>query len=143
MSSSEAARVPSFAALKGRDRDTVLGNLTQRTYAKGAVLVAEGEHSADLYFIVSGHARVSTAHQGERGILGPGEFFGELGLVERHPRTATVVADDDLTCVIVDAWEFRGLLEHHPEMAVPMLYALVSRLHRMAPHEHAEGDPSA
>ena len=138
MSSSEAAGIPTFAALKGRDRDNVLGNLTQRRYGKGATVVAEGEDSVDLYFIVSGHARVATTHQGARGILGPGEFFGELGLIERHPRTATVVADDELTCVVVDAWEFRALIEKYPAMAVPMLFAVVSRLHAMAPHDHEE-----
>ena len=57
MSSSEAAHNPIFATLKGRDRDKVLGNATQRTYAPGATLVAEGERSVNLFFILSGHAR--------------------------------------------------------------------------------------
>ncbi len=47
---------------------------------------------------------------------------------------------DEVTCVMVPAWEFRSLLEEHPEMAVPMVYGLVSRLHGLAPHEHADGD---
>ena len=51
MSSSEAAHIPIFATLKGRDRDKVLGNATQRTYAPGATLVAEGERSVNLFFI--------------------------------------------------------------------------------------------
>ena len=74
--------------------------------------------------------------------LGPGDFFGELGLIEMHPRTATVVAEDEITCVLLPAWEFRDVLAEHPEMAVPMLFALVGRLHGMAPHEHpAEHTP--
>jgi CRP/FNR family transcriptional regulator, cyclic AMP receptor protein len=136
MSSSEAAHIPIFASLKGRDRDKVLGNATQRTYAPGATLVAEGERSVNLFFIASGHARVSTAHEGQRAILGPGDFFGELGLIEMHPRTATVVAEDEITCVLLPAWEFRDVLAEHPQMAVAMFYALVARLHGMAPHEH-------
>jgi CRP-like cAMP-binding protein len=140
MSSSEAAHIPIFAALSSKDRDKVLNNATQRTYAPGATLVAEGERSLNLFFIASGHARVDTAEGGHRPSLGPGDFFGELGLIERHPRTATVVADDELTCVILPAWEFRSLLEEHPEMAVPMVYGLVARLHVMAHHEHPEGE---
>ena len=62
----------------------------------------------NLFFIVSGHARVATAHEGQRATLGPGDFFGELGLIEMHPRTATVVAEDEITCVLLPAWEFRG-----------------------------------
>ena len=143
MSSSEAARAPIFAGLSSRDRDKVLANTTQRTYAKGAVLVQEGERAVDLFIILSGHASVATSSQGQRATLGPGDFFGELGLIERHPRTATVVADDELTCVRLSAWEFRSLLEQHPQMAVPMVYALVARLHGMAPHEHEGEDHPA
>jgi CRP/FNR family transcriptional regulator, cyclic AMP receptor protein len=139
MSAADAARIPVFAALKSRDRDKVLGNATQRTYAPGATLVAEGEVSVNLFFIASGRARVTVAGEGQRAMLGPGDFFGELGLIERHPRTASVIAEDEITCVMVPAWEFRGLLEEHPEMAVPMVYGLVSRLHGLAHHEHGGG----
>ena len=135
-----AASIPVFAALKSKDRDKVLGNVTHRTYAPGATLVQEGERSLNLFFIASGTARVATAHEGQRATLGPGDFFGELGLIERHPRTASVVAESEVTCVMVPAWEFRSLLDEHPEMAVPMVYGLVARLHGLAPHEHADGD---
>ena len=63
MSSSEAAHIPIFAALSSKDRDKVLNNATQRTYAPGATLVAEGERSLNLFFIASGHARVDTAER--------------------------------------------------------------------------------
>jgi len=141
MSASEVESIPVFAALKPRDRDKVLGNATVRTYAPGATLVQEGEQSLYMYFIAQGHARVATTSEGQRGTLGPGEFFGELGLLERHPRTATVVAEDELTVVIVSAWELRGLMKEHPEMAVPMVYGLVSRLHGLAHHEHPDEEP--
>jgi CRP-like cAMP-binding protein len=134
-------RIPIFAALR-KDRAAVLDGATQRTYAPGATLVKEGEASAFLYFIVSGTAEVSTAAEGRRTVLGPGDFFGELGLIARHPRSATVVAADELTVVVVGAWEFREFLEQHPEIAVPMVYGLVSRLHALQPHQH-EQEPSA
>ena len=115
----------------------MLGNATQRTYAPGATLVAEGERSVNLFFILSGHARVSTAHEGQRAILGPGDFFGELGLIEMHPRTATVVAEDEITCVLLPAWEFRDVLAEHPrDGRARCSTRLVARLHGMAPHEH-------
>jgi len=136
MSAPDAGSIPVFATLKGRDRDRVLGNATQRTYAPGATLVQEGEQAVNLFFIAKGHARVVTAEEGQRGEMGPGDFFGELGLIERHPRTATVTAIDEVTVVMVSAWEFRTLLEDHPQMAVPMVYGLVSRLHGLARHEH-------
>jgi len=135
MNLSELARIPVFAALR-KDREKVLDSAMQRTYAQGATVVEEGEASAHMYFIVTGHAAVTTAAQGQRAVLGPGDFFGELGLIKRHPRSATVIAEDELTVVIVGAWEFREFLEQHPEMAVPMVYGLVSRLHDLHGHEH-------
>ncbi len=143
MSEADAARIPVFAALKSKDRGKVLGNATQRTYAPGATLVAEGEVSVNLFFIASGRARVATASEGQRAMLGPGDFFGELGLIERHPRTASVIAEDEVTCIMVPAWEFRSLLAEHPEMAVPMVYGLVSRFHGLTHHEHHGGDHPA
>jgi CRP/FNR family transcriptional regulator, cyclic AMP receptor protein len=85
--------------------------------------------------VMSGHADVSQEGQGRVGRLGPGDFFGELALIEEHARTATVTASDDLTCLMLPAWEFRALLEEHPGMALPMLRALIARLHRKEHHE--------
>ena len=134
-------RIPVFAALR-KDPAADLEGATQRTYAPGATLTKEGEESSSLYFIVSGTAEVSTAAEARRRVLGPGDFFGELGLIARHPRSATVVAIDELTVVMVGAWAFREFLERHPAMAVPMVYGLVSRLHDVQPHLH-ENEPTA
>ncbi len=138
MKLSQVARIPVFAALK-KDHAKVLEGATERTYAPGATLVKEGEASSFLYFISNGHAVVTTAAEGQRTVLGPGDFFGELGLIEHHPRSATVVAQDEVTVVVVGAWEFRTFLEQNPEMAVPMVYALVARLHGILDHEENHG----
>jgi CRP-like cAMP-binding protein len=68
------------------------------------------------------------------GTMGPGEFFGELALIEEHGRTATIRAETDLTCLVITAWEFRASLEEHPQMAIPMLNTIISRLHRREHH---------
>jgi CRP-like cAMP-binding protein len=136
MSSPEAASIPVFAVLKDKDRERVLQNAKQRTYAPGAVVVREGESSLNLFLVVSGHAHIEHADGRPVARIGPGAFFGELGLIQEHARTATVVADDELTCVLLPAWEFRSLLNEHPEMAVPMLHALIARIHDLTPHQH-------
>jgi CRP-like cAMP-binding protein len=124
-----------LAVLKPKVRDEVLGNARRRTYAPGDVLVREGDSALHLYIIAAGHARVERTEQGTVGRLGPGDFFGELALIEDHDRTATVIAEDELTCYLIPAWEFRALLQEHPEMAVPMLNALIARLHRREHHQ--------
>jgi CRP-like cAMP-binding protein len=121
--------------LKPKDRETVLWSARQRTYAPGEVVVREGDSALNLFLIASGTAKVEQEGR-ELGHLGAGQFFGELGILQQHPRTATVTAIDELTCVLLPAWEFRSLLREHPEMAVPMLETLIARLHGLTPHHH-------
>jgi CRP/FNR family cyclic AMP-dependent transcriptional regulator len=135
MSSIDADRIPVLAALKPKDREKVLWSARQRTYAPGEVVIREGDSALNLFLIASGRARVEQHGKALHG-LGPGEFFGELGVLEEHARTATVVAEDQLTCVLLPAWEFRSLLHEFPEMALPMLFSLIGRLHGLSPHEH-------
>jgi CRP-like cAMP-binding protein len=136
MSTDEAAQIPLLAVLKDKDRAKVLANARRRTFRPGDTVVREGDTSLNLFLVVSGHAAVQHDDGVPVATLGPGEFFGELGLVEEHARTATIVAQDELTCILLPAWEFRTLLNEHPAMAVPMLHALIRRLHGLTPHEH-------
>ena len=130
MDSAAAASIPLLAALKPKDREQVLRSARQRSFAPGETVVTEGNQALHVYFVVSGHADVEQAGKGRVGQLGPGDFFGELAIIEEHARTATVTAADDLTCLMLPAWEFRSLLKEHPEMALPMLEALIARMHR-------------
>ena len=82
-----------------------------------------------LFLIIAGHARIERADAGIVGRFGPGDFFGELALIEEHARTATVIAEDELTCCLIPAWEFRALLDEHPAMAISMLHKVIARLH--------------
>jgi CRP-like cAMP-binding protein len=126
--------IPLLAVLSDKDRKQVLRNAKRRTYRAGDTVVHEGDQSLNLYIVAAGHARVEREGRGQVGRMGPGDFFGELGLIEEHERTATVIADDDLTCLLLPAWEFRSLLKEHPEMAVPMLHALIARVHGVEHH---------
>jgi CRP-like cAMP-binding protein len=119
-----------FDALPPKVRDQVLANARQRTYSPGDRLVQEGESALYLYVIVSGHARIERGDAGVVGRFGPGDFFGELALLDKTDRTATVIAEDELTCYLIPAWEFRALLESHPAMAIPMLRKVIDRLHQ-------------
>jgi CRP/FNR family transcriptional regulator, cyclic AMP receptor protein len=137
MTAAEAS-IPILAALSPRDREKILAYARRRTYATGETVVREGDSALNLFLIVSGHARVEVPDNREIPAMGPGDFFGEIGLIEQHARTATIVAADELTCILLPAWEFRSLLAEHPQMAVPMVHALIARLHGMSPHHHGD-----
>ena len=134
MDSSAAANIPLLAGLKPREREAVLRSAREQHYAPGEVVVAEGDPATRLYVVVTGSARVERADVGRVGALQPGDFFGELALIEEHGRTATVVAETELTCLLIPAWEFKALLEEHPQMALPMMKAMIARLHRREHH---------
>jgi CRP-like cAMP-binding protein len=133
MDDEHLASIPLLAVLNKRAREQVLRTAREAHYAAGQTVVREGDPATLLYLIVSGHAGVE---EGGRtvGRMGPGEFFGELALIEEHGRTATVVAEDDLDCLLISAWEFKASLEEHPQMAIPMLNAIIARLHRSEHH---------
>jgi len=129
----QLASVPLLAGLEDRIRRR-LGEIgKRRTYAAEEAIVKEGSTGTALYIILSGKARVER-EGGAIGTLSPGEFFGELALIEEHPRTATVVAAEETDCLLLPAWEFTALLQEHPEIAVPIMRALIARLHRREHH---------
>jgi CRP/FNR family cyclic AMP-dependent transcriptional regulator len=105
---------------------------TQRVYAPGEWIIQQGAPALALYVILRGHARAEK--DGERdptpGELHVGDFFGELALIEEHARTASVMAVEETECILFVAWQFTALLKEHPQMAVPIMHALIKRLHR-------------
>ncbi|MRR12207.1 cyclic nucleotide-binding domain-containing protein [bacterium] len=97
----------------------------QATYADGEVIFSQGDPAADLYVIVSGSVRI--ARVGQRGetelaTLGPGDFFGEMGLFAPGPRTASAVAACDVEVEVIDLSTFKGAV---PE---PLVWRMLSRL---------------
>lgn len=131
------ASTPLLASLDRRTLKRLAETGKQRTYGPGDVIVREGSPASALYIITRGSVRVEKGSEAEGetiGTLGPGDFFGELALIEEHPRSATVVAETEVECVLFVAWEFTALLKEHPQMAVPLMNALIARLHRRERH---------
>lgn len=131
------ATVPLLASLDRRTLDSLATRAKRRTYETDEAIVSQDEPASALYIILSGHAVVEREHgepSGLLGELGPGDFFGELALIEDHPRTATVIATEPTECVLFVAWEFTALLKEYPQIAVPIMNALIARIHRREHH---------
>lgn len=129
----QLASVPLLAGLDQRVRRRLAEVGKRRTYAPDESIVREGSMGTALYVVLGGRARVEREGQ-TIGELGPGDFFGELALIEEEPRSASVTAADETECLLFPAWEFRALLDEHPEIAVPIMRALIQRLHRSEHH---------
>jgi CRP-like cAMP-binding protein len=129
----QLASVPLVAGLDARIRRRLAETGKRRTYAADEEIVREGSTGTALYIVLNGTARVLRGGEAI-GEVGAGDFFGELALIEEHPRSASVVAVTETECLLFPAWEFTALLQEHPEIAVPIMRALIGRLHRREHH---------
>ncbi len=125
--SDSLARVPLFAGVGAKHLKKLAKQMSERTFSEGDTVAIEGQSGVGFFLIEEGNADVSIGGE-EIRTLGPGEYFGEIALIDDGPRTATVVAATDLRCRGMSAWEFRPFVQGHPECAWPLLVALVSRL---------------
>jgi CRP-like cAMP-binding protein len=120
-------RVPLFSGVKEKDLKKLGKRMTERTFSEGDTITSEGESGLGFFVIEEGSAIVSRSGQ-VLGTLGPGEYFGEVALIDSGPRTATVVASTRLRCRGMTAWEFKPFVQEHPHVSWALLEALVTRL---------------
>ncbi len=121
------ARVPLFAGLSKRDMRSVAGACVSRRWPAGSCVVAEDSKDQICYVIVEGTVDVS---RNGRTIaqLGPGEFFGEIALLDPGPRSATVTAVTEMTSVELSRKSFLEVAGGDPSILLRMLEALARRL---------------
>lgn len=120
-------RVELFAGMDRRQTEQIGRLLKERRFIKGETVIMEGTGGAAFFIIVSGEATVSS-----KGVnlasLGPGEYFGEVALIDGGPRSATVTASTDLVCYGLTFWEFRPLVERNGTIGWKLLQALAKQL---------------
>jgi CRP/FNR family transcriptional regulator, cyclic AMP receptor protein len=128
-------RVPIFAGLSEQDLEGLARRMKERRFSEGSVVTTEGAGAAGFFVIVEGNANVTVAGE-ERATLGPGDYFGEIALIDEGTRSATITAATDLDCYGLTAWEFRPFVEEHPQVAWALLQTLARRLREAQAHEH-------
>ena len=120
-------KVPLFEGLEDRDLERLADRFQERTFPEGATIVEEGSTGTSFFVIAEGNASVSVG--GElRASLGPGDYFGEMAIMEEGVRSASVTAATDFRCYFLTPWEFRPFVEEHPEVAWNLLQNLARRL---------------
>jgi CRP/FNR family transcriptional regulator, cyclic AMP receptor protein len=116
-------RVPLFSDLDRKELDRLAASMKERTFSAGDTVTAEGSSGVGFFVIESGNAMVTIGGE-ERRRLGPGDYFGEVALLNESARTATIVAESDLKCYGLTSWEFRPLVETQPSIAWKLLQAM-------------------
>lgn len=125
-------RTPLFSALSPEDLAHLADAARIRTYREGEVIVGEGDPATGCFMIVSGRVEVSQgAASGTPRVLttmGPGEVFGEMAVIDEHPRSATVRALEATECVAIRRADFMEVLRRRPAIAAQLLPVLVRRV---------------
>jgi CRP-like cAMP-binding protein len=121
------ASVPLFSACSRKELQLVARQGEHRSVEAGATIVSEGSAGAEFYVILDGTAGVQR-HARKVAELGPGSYFGELSLLDRAPRNATVVAETDMDLVVLGQRAFDHLLESVPKFDKKLLAGLARRL---------------
>jgi CRP/FNR family transcriptional regulator len=134
------SKVPIFADLSTKELQLLGATARERQFAAGETMIRQGETASGLFVIVSGKVRVVQQGAGgerELGVYGKDAVLGEMALLDDLPRTATVIASEPTTALIIPAWDFRAALRENPDIALKLLAVLSKRLRK------AEGQGAA
>jgi CRP/FNR family cyclic AMP-dependent transcriptional regulator len=123
------AEIPMFSACTKKELRDIAGVSDRVSALEGEILSKEGQPGREFFVIAKGKAKV-TINGEEVAVLGPGDFFGEMALLDQGPRSATVVATTPLTVYVIAAKEFGDLIDRVPFVARKILRGLSQRLRR-------------
>ena len=121
------SKVPLFSKLSARQLRRILKGASEDRYDEGTVILREGGHGETLFVIVEGSARVvrngrTIARRSE------GDFFGEISVIDGRPRTATVIAETPMRCIVLYRRELKEIVMGEPATAWAMLESIAARV---------------
>jgi len=121
------ARVPIFANCTPAEIAMIAEAAHESAFAPGQIIVTQGTPGQAFYLVLSGRVEI-LRDSVSLGSFGPGDFFGEMSLLDSAPRSATIRALEETSCLMVSSWDFKALLERHPSIAIKLLEVLSRRL---------------
>jgi CRP-like cAMP-binding protein len=124
------ARVPLFAGISPESMERLVAVSGEQEFAPGQFIVRQGQIGTGVYVILSGSVRVLRGSD-ELARLGPGDFFGELSVIDQKPRYASVEAVEPTEVLALASWDLLALLENDPHLGLNMIKGLVARIRQI------------
>jgi CRP-like cAMP-binding protein len=121
------SRVPLFANCTPAEIAAIAAVAQEHSFESGQIIVTQGTPGQAFYLILTGKVEI-VRDSNSLGAFGPGDFFGEMSLLDQAPRSATIRALEPTTCLMLSSWDFKAVLEGHPSIAVKLLEVLSRRL---------------
>jgi CRP/FNR family transcriptional regulator, cyclic AMP receptor protein len=134
-----AAKVPLFSCLSSMDRTAICRIMLHKKFSQGETIVHEDDDEGQTFFvIVSGRVHVAViTSEGKSAILAtlkPGDFFGEMAILDGEPRSASVIASEDCTLLMLYRKMFLDILQRYPKITIQMLVEMSRRIRRANRH---------
>jgi CRP/FNR family cyclic AMP-dependent transcriptional regulator len=124
--------IPLFSNMPHESLELLSTRIQNRTYGRNSVIIAEGEQSDSLYIVIEGRVKIyiSAADGREMQLktLGPGDYFGELALIDNKPRSASAITISDCNISVITSKDLLQYLSCNPEISINMLQVLAKRL---------------
>jgi CRP-like cAMP-binding protein len=120
-------RVPLFAGVAKRDLEFVASHVDEVSLKAGQTLIREGQPTESFFILESGYVQVTRGGK-PAARLGPGDFFGEIGMLDRGPATATVVTDGPVEAMVLSHAQFADAIKANDSLALQVISAMAKRL---------------
>ena len=121
-------KIPLFAELSTADLRKAADIAEERTFAAGDVISSEGEIGDELHLVLSGTVAVMRGDGGTIARRGPGDVVGEMSIITRGPRVASLVAEDDVRTLRIGRREFESMIRERPDVSLAVMRVLAERL---------------
>jgi CRP/FNR family cyclic AMP-dependent transcriptional regulator len=124
-------KVGLFSNLSEAHLSSIAEFCVERSFRMGCVIIKQGNSGIGLYVICSGKVKIVKETAGGEKLdfaeLGPGDFFGEMTVLDSAPRSADVIALEESKCLVLSAWDFNARMKVDPEIALKILPVVVKR----------------
>jgi CRP/FNR family transcriptional regulator len=120
-------KVPLFSGLDNKELNQIASSMRERRFKAGDTMTQEGAGGAAFFVVQEGEADVSVGGE-KKGSIGPGDYFGEIALINESPRTATLTARTEMLCYGMTPWDFRPLVESNSTIAWKLLTAMAEKM---------------
>ena len=120
-------KVPLFAGLDNKELQEIARSMRERRFKAGDTVTQEGAGGVGFFVVQEGEADVQVGGA-SKGSVGPGDYFGEIALINESPRTATLTARTDMLCYGMTPWDFRPLVETNSTIAWKLLTAMAEKM---------------
>ena len=125
-------RIQIFSCLQDDELDRLVGMAVRKRFSRNTVLLSAGDVTDSLYVILSGKVKTVITDENGREIIlsisGPGEYFGEMALIDGEPRSATIITREACQLLIFSKEDIKGVLRSNPDMTFTLLKGLIKRL---------------